>query len=488
MKTGCEEQLTFWKVGRQQITVDFKGGQIVSDAGLLPLRQFERELGIIAGLAEDWPDPRSQEDVTYRAVDVLTQLVYQILAGYADANDANALREDALFKTILDVSPDDEQRGLASGSTLSRFQYAYTRRQKELPVEDRPAFFEQRKARLDRVALINEYLPKLFVRTRKKPPKHIIIDLDATDDPTHGQQLLTGFHGYYGQYQYFPLLLFDGETGFPLGAWLRPGTVHASCSSIAAIEQIVAQLRQAWPEVMILVRGDSGFAIPEMYEFCERNGLFYAFGYATNKVLERHTNQLQETVRLAARVWDEKIQHFVTIEDYRAGSWSRPRKIIAKVEAHRIGVNRRFVVTNLSGHPQGIYHGFYVQRGNVPEKPIGELKNGLQADRLSAHGFTANAMRLGLHTLAYAIMVLFREAMAEEVPELATAEVSTIRHSLLKIGARVTTSSRRIWFHLSTSWPRRDLFVRVERALAKFTAALAPQQIALPIPGSPPPF
>jgi hypothetical protein len=487
MKTGCDQQLTFWKIERQQVTVDFQGGEIVTDAGLLPIRQFERELGIIAELARRWPDPRSQKFVTYQVEGVLTQQVYQILAGYADCNDANALRSDALFKALLDLSPDDEHT-LASGSTLARFQYAYTRRQIELPVEQRPAFFEQREARLQRVRLINRYLPELFIKTRRTPPPYVILDLDATDDPTHGQQLLSGFHGYFDQHQYFPLLVFEGATGFPLGAWLRPGTVHASCGSVETLEEIVSQIRQAWPDVLILVRGDCGFAIPEIYEFCEENGLFYAFGYATNEVLKRRTDRLLNTVKFAARMWGESVQRFVAFEDYQAGSWSRPRRILAKVEANRIGTNRRFVVTNLCGDPRGLYHGFYVQRGNVPEKPIGELKNQLAADRLSAHGFTANAMRLGLHTLAYAIMVLFREAVAEEVPELATAEVGTIRHKLLKIGARVRTSTRRIWFHLSASWPLRDLFVRVHRALQHYVTALREAHTLVPLPGSSAPF
>ena len=190
MKTDRSEQLTFWRIGKQQVTADFQGGQIVTDAGLLPVRQFERELGIIAELARPWPDPRSQKFVSYQAEDVLAQQVYQILTGYADCNDANALRDDALFKTLLDISADDEDRTLASGSTLARFQYAYTRR---------------------------------------KTPAYLIIDLDATDDPTHGQQLLTGFHGYYDQHQYFPLLLFDGETGF---RW-APGCGRAPSMPVA---------------------------------------------------------------------------------------------------------------------------------------------------------------------------------------------------------------------------------------------------------------
>ena len=467
MKTGCSPQLTFWKVDKQQVTVDFEGGQIVTDAGLLPVRQFERELGVLDGLARRWPDPRDQGAITYGAGQVLTQLVYQILAGYSDSNDANALRHDALFKTLLDISPGDDEKTLASGSTLARFQYAYTRRQHQVPIQRRPVLLEQQDARTGRVRQINEYLPDLFIRTRTAPPAYVILDLDPTDDPTHGQQVLSFYHGYYEQHQYFPLLLFDGASGFPLGAWLRPGKVHASCGAVDSLDLIVQKLRQAWPEVTILVRADSGLAVPEMYEYCEKNGLLYAFGYATNEVLKRRTAQLLKTVELAVRVWGEDIQRFVAFDDYQAGTWSRPRRILAKVEANRIGTNRRFVVTNLSGDPQGLYHGFYVQRGDVPEKRIGELKNHLDADRLSSHGFMANAMRLGLHTVAFAIMVLFREACAEDVPELAHAEVGTIRQKVLKVGARVRTSARRIWFHLSSSWPSAELFRRVCAALER---------------------
>jgi hypothetical protein len=474
MKTGCVEQLAFWKIGKQEITADFQGGEIVTDAGLLPIRNFERQLGILSGLAQQWPDPRCQKLVTYHAEHVLTQLVYQILAGYADSNDANPLRHDALFKTLLDLPADQPDRHLASGSTLARFHYAFTRRQHELPRENRPAFFEQHRARLQRVRLLNDYLVELFVRTRRKPPPYIIIDLDPTDDPTHGQQVLSGFHGYYDQYQYFPLLLFEGESGFPLGAWLRPGTVHASCGAVWALDEVVQSLRKVWPDVTIVVRGDCGLAMPEMYQYCEENGLLYALGYANNSVLKRRTAQRLETLRLAAKVWGEHLQDFQVLEDYQAESWPHPRRVLVKLEANAMGTNRRFVVTNLSGDPQGLYHGFYVQRGNVPERPIGQWKNDLEGDRLSAHGFTANAMRLGLHTLAYAIMVLFREAMTDEVPELAKAEVGTIRQRLLKVGARVTTSTRRIWFHFSASWPIRDLFVRVCHALDHYVAALMP--------------
>jgi hypothetical protein len=325
-------------------------------------------------------------------------------------------------------------------------------------------------------------LPELYVRTRRTAPAFVILDLDPSDDPTHGQQVLTGFHAYYDQHQYFPLYAFDGVTGFPLAAWLRPGTVHASCGAVQTLQVIVGQLRAAWPHVVILVRGDTGLAVPALYEYCEAEGLLYAFGYGSNDVLKARTEgalaDLEEYYH-----WyhhrEPEVQRFEVIEDYQAGSWSRPRRIVAKIEINRHGTNRRFVVTNLSGHPQGIYHGFYVQRGAVPEKPIGELKNGLDADRLSFHRFRANAFKLLEHTLAYALVVLHREATAA-LPEVAQAEVNTLRLRLWKVAALVNTSVRRIWFHFSETWPYRDLWVRVRQALTQFATAIEQARTVLP--------
>jgi DDE family transposase len=478
MLTDCQTQLTFWNIGRQQVTVDFAGGKIVSDAGLLAVRDFEKRLGIIAGLAARFPDPRSPLFITHSVAEILTQDLYQFLAGYFDCNDAKMLRHDPLFLTLADIAPGEAMpwdepppRALSSGSTLARFQYAYTRREAQLPIEERAVLFEQRAAQLGRIQLMNEYLVELFTRTRQEQPRFLIIDIDPTDDPTHGQQVLSFYHAYYGQHQYFPLLLFDGATGFPLGAWLRPGAVHAACGVIDALDLVVRKLRAAWPDVVIVVRGDTGEAVPELYEYCEREGLFYAIGYACNEVLKRRVAGAVADLELYYAWYRESVQRFETFDDYQAGSWSRPRKIVAKIEINEKGINRRFVVTNLSGHPRGIYHGFYVQRGHVPERPIGELKNGLAADRLSAHRFIANDLRLGLQVLAYAIVVLFREATAC-VPEIAQAEVSTLRQKLFKVGASVEMSVRRIWFHFSSSWPYRDLLVRVVEALRDFVRRL----------------
>jgi hypothetical protein len=475
MPTEGRDHFTLWNVGQQEVHVDFDGGRIVSDAGLLSLRDFDKKLNIVAGLAELLPDPRAQQCVTHTREAILTQEVYQILAGYPDANDADALRDDPLFKAIVGVPVDDEKRKLASRSTLNRFHYAYTRRDAELPVEERPVLLEQQQARCQRLRIANDYLLDLFVRTRRQPPLFMVIDLDASDDPTHGRQVLSGYHGYFGQHQYFPLFLYDGETGFPLGAWLRAGTVHASCGAVDAVQRVVQRLRQAWPNVLILVRADTGFAVPEMYDFCEREGLLYAFGYATNQVLKERTEPWLADLQLYYNFYqhcEPHVQRFESIDDYQAGTWSRPRRIIAKLEIMPQGVNRRFIVTNMSGHPQGIYHGFYVQRGDVPESPIGELKKGLQGDRLSAHGFRANGLKLLEHVLAYALLVLYREAAAA-VPELATAEVSTWRQRLWKVGALVMTSARRIWFHFSETWPYRELWVRVHEAASAFASQLS---------------
>jgi hypothetical protein len=476
-QTVCSsDQLTFWAVGNQTVTVDFSGGAVVSDAGLLAVRRLDRKLDVLRSAARRLPDPRSQEFVTHSTERILTQRVYQILGGYFDGNDAQELRHDPLFQTLCDRSPRDDQP-LASGSTLNRFQHAYTRREAEKPPEDRDVLFEQRAAHVQRIKQMNRYLVELFIKTRRVPPKRIVLDLDATDDPTHGDQQLSLFDGYRKQYQYKPLLVLEGETGFPLGGYLRPGTAHDSWGAVDVLREIVAQLRTHWPDVPILVRGDTGLALPEVYDFCEAEKLAYALGFSTNAVLKRKTQRWLNLAQAKFDLYEEKQQLFTAIHDYQAGTWSRPRTIVAKVEVMPQGVNRRFVVTNIQDTPQAIYQGFYVKRGDVPERPIGELKNGLAIDRLSSHRFLANAFTLQCHLLAYALVVLFREAN-EAVPEVARAEVATLRGQLFKVGAVVQTSVRRVWFHFSSSWPRRGLFERICHAVDHFVEQLIPGEPA----------
>ncbi len=461
MRDDGSSHLTFWNLGSQQLLVDFDGGRIVSDAGLLSIRALEKPLGFLADLARRLPDPRSPKYIRHSTEALLTQQVYQILAGYPDGNDAEVLRDDPLFQILADVSPDAEQP-LASGSTLTRFQYAYTRRQHELPEEDRPAYRAMYTARTERLEILNDFLLDWFIRTRRTPPAQVVIDLDGTADAVHGRQALSGYHGYYRQHQYFPVLAFEGNTGLPSAAWLRPGRAGANWGLVETLDRIVRRLRAVWPGVLIVVRGDNGGAGPDLYEYCEAQGLLYAFGYSSNAVRQRRTETALSDLELYYHFYghrDPWLQAFDVFEDYQAGEWSRPRRIVVKLEINPNGSQRRFVVTNLSGHPRGIYRGFYVQRGAVPEQPIDELKNGLQADRLSASRFRANGFRLLLHMVAYALVVLFREAAAG-VPEVATATVSTLRQRLWKVGAVLVSSPRRRWLHVSETWPGRRVWRR----------------------------
>ncbi|MBL8796552.1 MAG: IS1380 family transposase, partial [Planctomycetia bacterium] len=289
------------------------------------------------GLAARLPDPRDQRFVTQARETILTQQVYQILADYPDANDAQRLRHDPLFQTLAEVAP-TPATPLASGSTLNRFQHAFTRRQADRPPEERSVLREVDAAQSQRLKILNAYLPELFCRTRRPAPTAVTIDRDASDDPTHGQQVLAGFHGYYDQHQYFPLFAFDGDTGFPLAAWLRPGTVHASCGAVDTLRTIVEQLRATWPEVAISVRGDNGLAVPELYDYCEQAGLLYAFGYASNAVLQERTDAGLadlETYYHWYRHREPHVQRFESITDYQAGSWPHPRRLVAKREINR---------------------------------------------------------------------------------------------------------------------------------------------------------
>ena len=471
MTAPLHQHCTLWNLGSQQVLVDFQGGRLVADAGLLAVRALERPLRVRADLAPRRADPRSPQFVHPSVAALLTQKVYALLAGYPDSNDADVLRDDALFHILAEVSPDDRQP-LASGSTSARFQYAYTRRQADLPLEEREVLLEVRAAQLQRLRVVNTYLVELFRRTRTTPPTEVILAVAATDDPVHGRQALSGYHGYYRQHQYWPRHVFEGHSGFPLAVWRRPGVVHASCGAVDILRPIVEQVRAAWPGVRILLRADNGLGVPAVYEWCERAGLDYVIGYASNAVLERATVQALADVELYYRCYgyrDAHVQRFEELRAYQAGSWPQPRRVVAKIEINPQGSQRRYVVTNLTAPAAVVYRDIYVQRGAVPEQPIGDRKNGLRCERLSSSGFCANAFRLLVPALAYALVVLFREASAA-VPEVATASVATLRQRLWKVPAVVVTSARRVWVQVASTWPYQDVWPRVPQAVRRYVA------------------
>jgi len=258
-ETARSKQFRLFSVGQQQVTVDFQGGHVVADAGLLAIAQLIEGLGILDDLAERWPDPRCPEMVTHSSKELLAQQIYHYLAGYFDFNDANFTRHDPLFQALAGVSPSLD-RPLASGSTLARFHHAYTRREAEKPREEREVVFEQRRAQINRIRLLNEYLVELFAKPRPEPPACVILDLDGSEDAAHGQQQLTFWNAHYDQNQYFPLFILDGVTGLPLAAWLRPGNVHESCGAVETVQEVVQQLRRHFPGLTIFVRGDGAFS------------------------------------------------------------------------------------------------------------------------------------------------------------------------------------------------------------------------------------
>jgi hypothetical protein len=432
METLCHKQLRFESLFSKEVIADLEGGQITSDAGGLLLRELDQRYRLAEQAAACLHDPRDTGKVRHDLLTLVRQRLFAIAMGYEDNNDAAWLSKDPALKIMAGRAPESGDH-LASQPTLSRF--------------------ENRATAKDLLRL-SDCLIDLYLKTHPGPRKVIIIDMDATDDPTHGQQQLSFFHGYYEEHMYHPLLVFDGRDGFPLAAVLRPGNTHSSRGALAVLKRLIQKLRQAYPKALILFRADAGFAVPALYSYLEdQPQTRYVIGFITNNRLLAETAPLLAKAQRQYQETGEK-QRLFTAFSYQAESWDQPRRIIAKVEYTRLGANQRFVVTNLSRNPQFVYDDIYVLRGDV-ENRIKELKLEIKADRLSCHRFLANQFRLLLHTVAYCLFWLLRHHLRGT--ELATAQVNTLRLKLLKIGARIRETSRRIWVHLASGYPYRDL-------------------------------
>jgi len=431
METVCHNQLTFESLFSKEVVADFAGGRITSDAGGLLLRELDQRYRLTEKVAGCLQDPRESHKVKHDLLTLVRQRLFAIAQGYEDNNDAATLARDPVFKIMAGRTPETSE-DLASQPTLSRFENRVTTKD---------------------LRRLSDWLMQLYLKAHPGPRKVIVLDMDATDDPTHGQQQLSFFHGYYEEHMYHPLLVFDGESGFPLAAVLRPGNTHASHRALAVLKRLIKKLKKAYPGAMILFRADAGFAVPALYRYLERQEVRYVIGFITNNRVVEKAAPLLKKAQTAYKATGEK-QRLFTAFSYKAESWTRPRRIIAKVEYTRLGGNQRFVVTNLVRNPQFVYDEIYVLRGDV-ENRIKELKLDLKADRLSCHRFLANQFRLLLHTAAYCLFWLLRRHL--QGTELATAQVNTLRLKLLKIGARIRETSRRIWVHLASGYPYHDL-------------------------------
>jgi hypothetical protein len=435
METVCHNQLIFESLFSKEVIADFEGGRITSDAGGLLLRELDQRYRIAENAARCLHDPRDSHKVKHDLLTLVRQRLFAIALGYEDNNDATWLARDPAIKIMAGRAPEGGA-DLASQPTLSRFENRATAKD---------------------LCRLSDWLLDLYLKTHPGPRKTIILDMDATDDPTHGKQQLSFFHGYYEEHMYHPLLVFDGQDGFPLAAVLRPGNTHASKGALAVLKRLIKKLRRAYPKALILVRADAGFAVPAIYRYLEKQpDLRYVIGFITNNRLLAKTAALLEKAQQRYQETGAK-QRLFTSFSYQADSWDQFRRIIAKVEYAHLGANQRFVVTNLVRNPQFVYDDVYVLRGDV-ENRIKELKLDLKADRLSCHRFLANQFRLLLHTTAYCLFWLLRRHL--KGTELATAQVSTLRLKLLKIGARIRETSRRIWIHLASGYPYRDLLAK----------------------------
>jgi hypothetical protein len=433
--TECTStKLTFSSLKRQEIVANFDGGRLTSDGGALLLREVDRRLGLTEALAPCIADPRNPLMVIHDVRTMLIQRICGIAMGYEDLNDHQTLREDPLFSVLAEHRPDPEEP-LASPATLCRFENRITR----------PSLIRMSEVFVDQ-----------FIASHKRPPKEIVLDFDATDDRVHGQQEGRSFHGYYDHYCFLPLYVFCGDQ--LLASYLRPSNIDGAKHSWAILKLITRRLRQAWPKVKIVFRGDAGFGRWKMLRWCERHDVGYIVGLARNKVLERMAEPFLAAAQAAFDEQGEKQRHFHEIR-YAADTWDRERRVIVKAEHLKQGPNGRFVVTNLDDEPGVIYDERYVGRGDM-ENRIKEQQLGLFADRTSCHNFLANQFRLLLASAAYVLIEDLRRVGLAGT-ELAKAQVTTIRLKLFKVAARITTSVRRVVLYLSSAYPYQQLFARL---------------------------
>lgn len=421
--SDCNDELfTFPSFDRRKIEASFQGGEVSSDGGVMLLREADRRLGLTAAFAAAVPDPRHPRFIVHEQVTLLRQRVYGLALGYEDLNDHDALRRDVVWQSALERDTE-----LGSSPTLCRL--------------------EARATRASAVAM-HRVLVESFIASFAEAPTELILDFDATDDRVHGQQEGRAFHGYYGHWCFLPLYVFCGEQ--LLVSYLRPSNQDAAQHAWAVLKLLVVRLRQAWPDVNIILRADSGFCRWQMLRWCERHGVDYLIGQAKNHRLLALAEPLLAEAAQAYAQSGEKQRLFQWL-DYAAQSWDRARRVIAKAEHTAKGRNPRFVVTSLSGDAQALYDDVYCARGEM-ENRIKEQQLGLFADRTSCQHWWANQLRLLLSSAAYVLLETIRR-LGLHGTELARAQVGTLRLKLLKIGTVAVRNTRRIRLLFSSAYP-----------------------------------
>ena len=460
MMTECNRKsFGFHALGRRDVVARFDGGRISSDAGGLLLRETERITGIIGQFAACFTDHRDPDLIEHTVKELIAQRIYALALGYEDLNDHDDLRHDPLLAVLVGKKDPlgrkrgrrrDRGKALAGKSTLNRLELTPARANSES---------RYKKITLDRQAVQRLFTDE-FIQSHKRPPKRIVLDLDATDDPIHGQQSGRFFHGYYKNYCYLPLYIFCGE--HLLCARMRPSNIDASAGSVKELDRIVGQIRERWPHVVIAIRGDSGFCREAIMAWCEANNVDFVLGLAKNK---RLIQEIENELAQAKCRFDATQQPARVFKDFRyrtRTSWSRSRRVIGKAEHLAKGANPRFVVTSLSAEAfdaRSLYEKEYCARGEM-ENRIKEQQLCLFADRTSAATMRANELRLWFSSVAYTLMNALRRLGLKDT-SMARARCDTIRLKLLKIGAQVRVTVRKVWVSMSESCPYRHIFRQI---------------------------
>jgi Transposase DDE domain group 1 len=465
METQCNTfYLDFPVLGSREVLADFDGGDISSDGGSLLLRKTEELTGVIRQFAACFTDHRNPSLIEHTLGELVAQRVYGLALGYEDLIDHDDLRCDPLLATIVGKNDPtgktrqrrrDRGKALAGKSTLNRLELT--------PVgadED-----SRYKKIVCRTHAVERLFVTLFLQAYTCPPERIVLDLDATDDPIHGHQLGRFFHGYYKNYCYLPLYIFCGD--HLLCARLRPSDIDAAAGSVKQLERIVARIRQTWPEVKITIRADSGFCREPIMAWCERSGVDYILGLAQNPRLVRAIAAESEQARQQYEATKQPARIFAELRYQTLDTWSRERRVVAKAEHLAKGANPRFIVTSISREDRGarpLYEEDYCGRGEM-ENRIKEQQLHLFADRTSAQTMRANQVRLFFSSIAYVLMNALRR-LGLSGTELAEAQCQTIRLKLLKIGALVRVTVRKVWVKLSSGCPYAEIFRQVHAKLA----------------------
>ena len=460
METECNSpQLEFHALGRRDVVGRFDGGRITSDGGGLLLREVDVRLGMLSRLADCFTDYRNPNSVEHSVQALVAQRVYGLALGYEDLNDHDILRADSLLATLVgkrDLTGEHRERArdqgypLAGSSTLNRL---------ELGTPGSAAGDRYKKIAADPQAL-DRLLVDLFLETHERPPREIWLDLDATDDPLHGNQEGRFFHGYYRCYCYLPLYIFCGE--HLLCARLRPSNTDGAAGSVEELERIVGQIRARWPKTRIIIRGDSGFCRDAIMSWCEANRVGYVLGLARNKRLHKALGGELAEARAEHTITGKAARRFRDFRYRTRKSWSRERRVVGKAEYLPYKENPRFVVTNLPlsrGGAQYVYETLYCARGEM-ENRIKEQQLGLFADRTSTATMRANQLRLYFSSFAYVLMQGLRR-LGLEGTRHAKAQCTTIRLTFLKIGARLRITVRKVWLSFSEAYPYASDFAQI---------------------------